>query len=87
MLQLRTRHTGVLKFLDEQTVAARTTARTVAEAAREDAPVTRPRTPWLAEADSLWAIDALDDDVSTGTPFMPRSLRGPSGDPPEPGTS
>lgn len=87
VLQLRTRHTGVLKFLDEQTVAARTTARTVAEAAREDAPVTRPRTPWLAEADSLWAIDALDDDVSTGTPFMPRSLRGPSGDPPEPGTS
>ena len=32
-------------------------------------------------------LDALDDDVSTGTPFMPRSLRGPSGDPPEPGTS
>lgn len=80
VLQLRTRHTGVLKFLDQQTVAVRTTARTVAEAAREDAPVTRPRTPWLAEADSLWAIDALDDDVSTGTPFMPRSLLGPDDD-------
>lgn len=69
VLQLKTRHTGVLEFLDQQAVAARSTARVVARAAHREESVTRPRSMWLAEADSLWAIDALDDEVSTGTPF------------------
>ncbi len=68
-LQLRTRHTGVLEFLDEDAARARTTARAVAASARTGEPVTLPRSPWLAEADSLWAIDSMDREVSTGRPY------------------
>jgi membrane protein len=68
-LQLRTRHTGVLEFLDEDAARARTTARAVAESARTGEPVTVPYSPWLAEADTFWAIDALDREVSTGRPY------------------
>jgi membrane protein len=68
-LQLRTRHTGVLKFLDEDSTKARTTARAVAESARTGEPVTLPGSPWIAEADSLWSIDTVGRQVSTGQPY------------------
>lgn len=68
-LQLRTRNTGVLRFLEETASRARGTARTVAEAAQDGEPVRRPRSLWLAEAGTLWAVDAPERDVSTGTPF------------------
>jgi membrane protein len=68
-LQLRTRHTGVLEFLDEDAARARTTARAVAASACTGEPVTLPRSPWLAEADSFWAVDSVDREVSTGQPY------------------
>ncbi|QCU77316.1 YihY/virulence factor BrkB family protein [Citricoccus sp. SGAir0253] len=72
VLQLRTRYTGVLEFLDEDAARARSTARAVAESARTGEPVTVPRSPWIAEAGTLWAIDAVDRPVSTGAPHAPR---------------
>ncbi|GAA1678444.1 hypothetical protein GCM10010977_18240 [Citricoccus zhacaiensis] len=68
-LQLRTRHTGVLEFLDEDAAKARTTARAVAESVRTGEPVTLSRSPWVAEADTLWSIDAVDREISTGAPY------------------
>ncbi|MDI3330735.1 MAG: YihY/virulence factor BrkB family protein [Micrococcus sp.] len=68
-LQLRTRHPGVLEFLDADAARARTTARAVAESVRTGEPVTVPGSPWLAEADTFWAIDAVDAEVSTGQPY------------------
>jgi membrane protein len=69
VLQLRTRHTGVLEFLDEDTAKARTTAHAVAQSVRTGEPVAMPASPWLAEADSFWSIDSLDREVSTGQPY------------------
>ena len=68
-LQLRTRHTRVLEFLDADAARARTTARAVAESVRTGEPVTVTDSPWIAEADTFWAIDALDQEVSTGQPY------------------
>lgn len=68
-LQLRTRNTGVLEFLDEDAAKARTTARAVTESVRTGEPVTLTRTPWIAEAHTLWAIDAVDRPISTGQPY------------------
>lgn len=68
-LQLRTRHTGVLEFLDEDAAKARTTARAVAESVRTGEPVTLSRSPWVAEADTLWSIDSVDREISTGAPY------------------
>lgn len=68
-LQLRTRHTGVLEFLDEDAAKARTAARAVAESVRTGEPVTLSRSPWVAEADTLWSIDAVDREISTGAPY------------------
>ncbi|MFC0249321.1 YihY/virulence factor BrkB family protein [Citricoccus parietis] len=68
-LQLRTRHTGVLEFLDEDAANARTTARAVAESVRTGEPVTLSRSPWVAEAETLWSIDAVDREISTGAPY------------------
>ncbi|GAA1129742.1 YihY/virulence factor BrkB family protein [Citricoccus alkalitolerans] len=72
VLQLRTRHTGTLEFLDEDASQARTTAQAVVESVRTGEPVTVPRSPWIAEADTLWSIDTTDRPVSTGKPFQTR---------------
>ncbi|NUL45973.1 YihY/virulence factor BrkB family protein [Cellulosimicrobium funkei] len=68
-LQLRTRHTRTLEFLDEDAAEARTTAQAVVESVRTGEPVTVPRSPWIAEADTFWSIDSTDQPVSTGKPY------------------
>ncbi|REE04050.1 YihY/virulence factor BrkB family protein [Citricoccus nitrophenolicus] len=68
-LQLRTRHTRTLEFLDEDAAQARTTAQAVVESVRTGEPVTVPRSPWIAEADTFWSIDSSDQPVSTGKPY------------------
>lgn len=69
-LQLRTRHTGTLEFLDEDAAQARTTAHAVATSVRTGEPVTVARSPWIAEADTFWSIDSSDLPVSTGKPYQ-----------------
>ncbi|MFB9072001.1 hypothetical protein ACFFX0_12605 [Citricoccus parietis] len=59
----------MLEFLDEDAANARTTARAVAESVRTGEPVTLSRSPWVAEAETLWSIDAVDREISTGAPY------------------
>lgn len=68
-LQLRTRHRRVLEFLDEDAAKARTTAWAVTESVRTGQPVTLARSPWIAEADTFWAINTVDRPISTGQPY------------------
>lgn len=68
-LQLRTRYTRTLEFLDEDAAEAHSTARAVVESVRTGEPVTVSRSPWIAEADTFWSIDSSDRPVSTGKPY------------------
>ncbi len=68
-LQLRTRYTRTLEFLDEDAAEAHSTARAVVESVRTGEPVTMSRSPWIAEADTFWSIDSSDRPVSTGKPY------------------
>lgn len=69
-LQLRTRHTGVLKFLAQDTAKARSTAHVVAVSARTGESATLPNNLWIAEGDTFFAVDPIDRKVSTGSPFQ-----------------
>lgn len=68
-LQLRTRHRRVLEFLDEDAAKARTTAWAVTRSVHTGEPVTLARSSWIAEAGTLWSIDAVDREISTGHPY------------------
>ena len=63
------RHVRVREFLAGDAARGRTKARAVAESVRTGEPVTVTDSPWIAEADTFWAIDALDQEVSTGQPY------------------
>lgn len=71
-LQLATRDTWVLRQVERQEARHLRVGRLVAEAVRSEEPVTTPATRLLAEAGSLFAVDAAGrsaSDLTSGRPF------------------
>ena len=71
-IQLATRYTRVLEDVERQEHHDRRLARLVCEAARSGAELTLERTPLLAEAGGLFAVEAPGRsaaELSSGTPF------------------
>ena len=68
-LQLATEHTWVLRQLDAETENRRRISGIIVDNYHEGQPVTTPKTPQLAEAESFWAIQEPDYPPSTGAPF------------------
>ena len=71
-IQLATRYTRVLEDVERQEHHDRRLAQLVCEAARSGAELTLERTPLLAEAGGLFAVEAPGRsaaELSSGTPF------------------
>ncbi|WFP16039.1 YihY/virulence factor BrkB family protein [Citricoccus muralis] len=69
-LQLRTVHTRVLKKLDRQAADEYRVGRIIARAANTGEPVTTVKTSRLTESGSLFALNAGNHRLTTGTPYV-----------------